>query len=49
MLALILSIPVSFVGAYLAKKFLDRLPQTSFRIFVGAFIALIAIKLLIWK
>ena len=49
LLALILSIPVSFVGAYLAKKFLDRLPQTSFRIFVGVFIALIAIKLLIWK
>jgi uncharacterized membrane protein YfcA len=43
-----LSIPVSFVGAYMAKKFLDRLPQKFFRIFVGVFLALIGAKLLIW-
>ena len=48
MLALILSIPVSFVGAYIAKRFLDRLPQKLFRIFVGVFLALVGAKLLIW-
>ena len=48
-LALIVSIPVSFLGAYLAKRFLDRLPQRFFRIFVGAFLALVGAKLLIWS
>ena len=48
LLALILSIPVSFVGAYIAKSFLDRLPQKFFRIFVGVFLALVGAKLLIW-
>jgi hypothetical protein len=48
LLALIVSIPVSFVGAYLAKRFLDRLPQKFFRIFVGVFLALVGAKLLIW-
>ena len=48
MLALILSIPVSFCGAYIAKKFLDRLPQKFFRIFVGIFLALVGTKLLVW-
>lgn len=47
-LALIISVPVSFAGAYIAKKFLDRLPQKYFRIFVGIFLALVAAKLLIW-
>jgi uncharacterized membrane protein YfcA len=44
----VLSVPISFAGAYLAKRFLDRLPQKFFRIFVGVFLALVAIKLLIW-
>ncbi|OEU84127.1 MAG: hypothetical protein BA865_07795 [Desulfobacterales bacterium S5133MH4] len=48
LLALILSIPVSFVGAYFAKRFLDRVPQQFFRIFVGVFLALVGAKLLIW-
>jgi hypothetical protein len=46
--ALVLSIPVSFAGAYLAKRFLDRLPQKFFRIFVGVFLALVGAKLVIW-
>jgi hypothetical protein len=45
--ALILSIPVSFAGAYLAKRFLDRLPQKFFRIVVGVFLALVGAKLII--
>ena len=47
--ALILCIPISFVAAFLAKKFLDKLPQRFFRIFVGVFLALVAIKLLVWS
>jgi uncharacterized protein len=48
LVALVFSIPISFAGAYLAKRFLDRLPQKFFRIFVGVFLALVGIKLLIW-
>jgi len=48
LLALILSIPVSFVGAYIANRFLYRLLQKFFRIFVGVFLALVGAKLLIW-
>lgn len=48
LLALILSIPLSFVGAYVARHFLIKLPQKFFRIFVGIFLALVGIKLLIW-
>jgi hypothetical protein len=46
---LIICIPVSFAGAYIAKKFLDRLPQRFFRIFVGVFLALVGAKLLLWS
>ena len=45
--ALIACIPISFLGAYAAKKFLDKLPQRYFRIFVGIFLALVGMKLLI--
>jgi len=46
--ALIACIPVSFTGATLAKRFLDRLPQRYFRILVAIFLALVGIKLLVW-
>ena len=46
--ALIACIPISFAGAYLAKRFLDRLPQRLFRIFVGVFLGLVGARLLIW-
>jgi uncharacterized membrane protein YfcA len=45
--SLVVCIPVSFVGAYLAKRFLNRLPQKSFRLFVGFFLALVGIMLLV--
>ncbi|MEN8144764.1 MAG: sulfite exporter TauE/SafE family protein [Gemmatimonadota bacterium] len=48
LLALLLSIPVSFMGAYVAKRFMDRLPQKFFRVFVGVFLALVGARLLIW-
>ncbi|HER63360.1 MAG TPA: sulfite exporter TauE/SafE family protein [Desulfobacteraceae bacterium] len=41
-------IPLSFIGALTAKKFLDRLPQKKFRFFVGVFLGLAGLKLLIW-
>ena len=47
--ALSACIPISFLGAYAAKKSLDRLPQRFFRVFVGIFLALIGIKLLVWS
>ena len=44
---LIVCIPISFAGSYLAKKFLTRMPQKSFRVFVGFFLALVGIMLLV--
>ncbi len=49
LLALLAGIPFSFIGAYLAKRFLDRLPQKMFRVFVSFFVALVGAKLLIWS
>jgi uncharacterized protein len=46
--AIIFCIPISLGGAYLAKKFLNRLPQRYFRSFVGIFLALVGLRLLIW-
>jgi len=43
--ALIACIPVSFLG----KKFLDRLPQKFFRVFVVVFLAIVGAKFLIWS
>lgn len=48
LLGLALSIPVSFLGAFLARTFLNRLPQQFFRLFVGLFLALVGAKLLLW-
>lgn len=45
--ALIVCIPISFVGAYLAKKFLNRMPQKFFRVFVGFFLAQVGVMLLV--
>ncbi len=44
---LLVCIPISFAGAYLAKKFLHRMPQKSFRVFVGSFLALVGVMLLL--
>jgi len=49
LLALLAGIPFSFIGAYLAKRFLDKLPQKIFRVFVSFFVALVGAKLLIWS
>ena len=44
--ALLVCIPVSFIGAWLAKRFLQKLPQQSFRLFVGCFLAMVGLVLL---
>jgi len=46
-IGLAFSIPISFLGAYLAKRFIDKLPQRHFRIFVGVFLALVGLMLLV--
>ncbi len=46
--ALLICIPVSLLGAYLAKRFLDRLPQAGFRLFIALFLALAGLKLMVW-
>ena len=45
---LLVCIPLSFTGAVIAKKFLDRIPQKAFRLFVGIFIGLVGIKLVLF-
>lgn len=44
---LMVCVPISFAGAWLAKRFLNRLPQKSFRLFVGLFLALVGITLVV--
>jgi hypothetical protein len=44
---LIVFIPVSFLGAEIAKKFVDKIPQKLFRNIVGVFLFLVGLKLLI--
>lgn len=46
--ALAVCVPVSLIAALLAKKFLTRLPQKQFRAFVCVFLALVALKLVLW-
>ena len=48
LIALIFCIPISFLGAYIAKRILDKLPQKFFRIFIGIFLFLVGAKLLFW-
>lgn len=48
LLALVASVPISFLGAFLAKRFLDRLPQKFFRSFIAIFLSMVGLRLLIW-
>lgn len=45
--ALLLFVPVSFVGAKLAERTVQRIPQERFRTVVAVFLGLIALKLLV--
>lgn len=44
---LVLLIPLSLLGAFLAKKIIDRVPQQYFRLVLAALLGLIALKFLI--
>jgi len=48
LLGFILFIPTSFVGAEIAKKFVDKIPQKLFRSVVAVFLFLLGIKLLVF-
>ncbi|MDD5749349.1 MAG: sulfite exporter TauE/SafE family protein [Patescibacteria group bacterium] len=45
---LILFIPVSFFGAQIAKRIVDRIPQNKFRVIIAIFLLAIGIKLILW-
>src|SRR3989338_10357820 len=44
---LILCIPVSFFGAFIAKKLVDKIPQKSFRLFIALALFLVGLRYLI--
>lgn len=46
--ALMLCIPASLVGAYAAKRIVKRVSEKQFRLIVAAFLALVALKLVVW-
>jgi uncharacterized membrane protein YfcA len=45
-LALILCVPVSFVGAKIAERIVERIPQDRFQVVVAVFLALVGARLL---
>lgn len=45
---LILFIPISFIGAWVARFFVDRVRQDHFRLFIAVFLALVALRLLLF-
>jgi hypothetical protein len=45
---LLLFIPLSFLGARVAKKFVDRVPQYYFRLAIALFLALVGLKFLVF-
>lgn len=46
--ALLFCIPASLLAAYVAKRIVDRILQKQFRVLVAAFLALVAIRLIVW-
>lgn len=45
---MILFIPVSLIGAYVAKRIVDYIPQRSFRLVIATFLGLIAFRYLLF-
>jgi uncharacterized membrane protein YfcA len=46
--AMLLFIPASFVGAWIAKRFVNRIPQPYFRKVLVVFLFLVGLRLLFW-
>lgn len=47
--ALVLSIPVSYVGAYTGKRIVTHIPQKQFRVVVAVFLGVVALKFLFFR
>ena len=45
---MLIFIPASFVGAGIAKRMVDKIPQNKFRIVVASFLFLVGVKLLLF-
>lgn len=45
---MLLFVPASFIGARLAKRLVDKIPQEHFRKVVAVFLLAVGIKLLVW-
>jgi hypothetical protein len=48
LLLLLLLIPLSFLGAYIAKRIVNEVPQNMFRLIIAVFLALAGLKFLIY-
>ena len=48
-LTIVLSIPASFLGAYLAKRIVDKIEQKYFRVVIGIFLAAVALRFIIFS
>jgi len=46
-LGLLLFVPISFIGAYIAKKIVNKIPQQYFRYVIATFLFLVGLKLII--
>ena len=46
---IILCIPVSFLGAYIAKQLVDKIPQKSFRLFITFALFLVGLRYLLFS
>ncbi|MBI4137252.1 sulfite exporter TauE/SafE family protein [Candidatus Roizmanbacteria bacterium] len=49
LITLILCIPVSLLGAYLAKRLIDKIPQQSFRLLIAIALLLVGLRYLIFS
>ena len=45
---LLLFIPISFIGAQIAKRIVDKIPQNKFRVMVAVFLFAIGLKLILF-
>ncbi|OGK27713.1 hypothetical protein A3C28_02375 [Candidatus Roizmanbacteria bacterium RIFCSPHIGHO2_02_FULL_39_9] len=46
LLTLVVCVPISLLGAYLAKKLIDKIPQRSFRLFIAVALFLVGLRYL---
>jgi len=49
LITLILCVPISLLGAYVAKRFVDKIPQKSFRFLIAGALFLVGIRYLVFS